>query len=123
MGGSGHLNDGLGDTESVMTPGGWSDYPRTAECEVCGKRGPVTRHHVVYRQHVRNYGGDQWDPANSMLVGDKFGRCTCHARHHAGGRGRIPMSKVPQAAVEFARALMGPAAAHYYFRRYYKEDR
>lgn len=118
------LHAGLGPTvDSVDSPGGWSDYPDVAECEVCGKRGPVTRHHVVYQQHVRNYKGDEWDPANSMLVGAKFGRCTCHARHHAGGEGRIPMSKVPESARQFAINLLGAAAAHYYFRRYYKEDR
>lgn len=99
----------------------WDDYPDYAKCEVCGKRGPVTRHHVVYRQHVRAYGGDQWDPANSMLVGDKFGRCTCHAQHHNPGVAarRIPIDKIPPSAVAFARALMGAHAATAYFRRYY----
>jgi hypothetical protein len=115
------LNEGLGVDEPTPEPYAWDVYPRVAKCEVCGKRGPVTRHHVVYRQHVRNYGGDQWDPANSMLVGDRYGNCTCHAQHHAGAR-RIPTSKVPAAALEFAVRLMGRHAAVAYFRRYYKED-
>lgn len=96
----------------------WDDYPRWGNCEACGKHGPVTRHHVVHRQHVRNWHGDEWDPRNSMLVGDKFGRCTCHASHHLASR-RIPLAKVPESALAFAVDLMGEHAAAAYFKRFY----
>jgi ribosomal protein S14 len=96
----------------------WDDYKRTGRCEVCGRWGPVTRHHVIHRQHVRAKHGDEWDPRNSMIVGDRYGRCACHVRHHAAAQ-RIPLQKVPAAALEFAVELLGVGGAAAYWTRYY----
>lgn len=46
--------------------------------------------------------------------------CECHARHHEpSGRRRLPLGKVPKAAVKFAVDLMGEDRAANYFSRHY----
>lgn len=98
----------------------WKE-PRWGRCRVCGAWGRILRHHVVYRQHVRRAGGDEWALTNSLDVG-ALGVCDCHARHHSGAA-RIPVSVLPPQAVDFARRLLGEAAAEVYMRRYYGGDR
>ena len=85
-------------------------------CEnpVCpGPGGLLALHHVVYRQHVRAEGGDQWDPANAMTL------CTaCHLGHHQRNR-ILPANYLPKSALRFAVELLGEGAAFEYFRRRY----
>lgn len=91
---------------------------RTGPCGVCGRRGRLLRHHVVYEQHVRREGGDPWDLRNALDVGRY---CDCHDAHHRSGPGRrpIPLAKVPEEAIAFAVDLLGEDRAVDYFRRYY----
>jgi 5-methylcytosine-specific restriction endonuclease McrA len=73
---------------------------------------PWNAHHVVYAQHVRLEGGDEWDVRNAMRL------CTdCHDRHHSGAR-RLAADVLPPAAVAFAHALLGERAIDY-LRTYY----
>jgi hypothetical protein len=52
-----------------------------------------------------------------MLLG-RF--CDCHERHHwPSGNGRLPLAKVPAAAIDFARRLMGDVRAEEYLGVYY----
>jgi hypothetical protein len=88
---------------------------RTGTCAICGRRGRVLRHHIVYEQHVRREGGDPWDLANALDVG---ARCLCHAKHHSGAE-RISLQLIPEVAMAFAVDLMGEDRAVDYFRRYY----
>lgn len=89
----------------------------SGRCEGCGRRGPLVRHHVVEEQDVRRYGGDPWDLRNAMELGRY---CRCHADHHApNGRGKLPLARVPRAAVEFAVLLVGEDRAVNYLRRHY----
>ena len=91
---------------------------RNGPCGVCGRRGRLLRHHVVYEQHVRNEGGDPWDLRNALDVGRY---CDCHDKHHRSGPGRvpIPLRKIPTEAYAFARELLGEDRADDYFGRYY----
>lgn len=89
--------------------------PRRGKCRVCGRRGRLLRHHVVYEQHVRNMGGDPWDLRNAMDVG---AHCDCHELHH-GGSARISAERLPEDAVRFAVRLMGRDRARAYIGRYY----
>jgi hypothetical protein len=75
------------------------------------------RHHVALEQHVRREGGDPWDQRNAMLLG-VF--CRCHGDHHApNGQRKLPLRKVPPAAVRFAVDLMGQDRAVEYLSRHY----
>lgn len=69
-------------------------------------------HHVVYRQHVRKAGGDEWDPRNALTLCAR-----CHLSHHRFGR-VFPLVLLPDVAIEFAFELLGPAAGIYLPRRY-----
>jgi hypothetical protein len=81
-------------------------------CQVCGGPADVA-HHVTTAQEVRRAGGDLWSPANSIALCE-----VCHIAHHNRTR-PIPLSAVPEAAVEFADELLGQPAADVYFTRYY----
>jgi hypothetical protein len=50
------------------------------------------------------------------------GKCDCHGRHHSGGEGRIPLGKVPRAALQATIELLGRGAATDYFKRRYRAD-
>lgn len=80
-----------------------------------GSRG-LSLHHIVYRQHVRRASGDVWDPRNALTLCD-----CCHLAHHRRGR-LIPTSVLPDAALDFAFELLGPAAFDYLTRRYGPPD-
>lgn len=87
-------------------------------CEGCGRRGKLLRHHVFREQDVRREGGDPWDQDNAMLLG--LYQCRCHLDHHApNGRKRLPLAKVPPAAVAFGVRLMGEDRAHDYLATHY----
>lgn len=97
----------------------WKTPPSTGKCEGCGSRGPRIRHHVFREQDVRREGGDPWDQANAMLLGLPF-VCSCHSWHHEpSGRRRLPLRKVPTAAIEFGVRLMGEDRAHDYLATHY----
>jgi hypothetical protein len=91
--------------------------PVYGECAVCGKRDRLVRHHVVLQQHVRALGADPWDLRNSILIGSGFA-CSCHRSHHVACR-RLPLDKVPDAAIVFAVLLLGEERAQDYLGRYY----
>jgi 5-methylcytosine-specific restriction endonuclease McrA len=84
-------------------------------CAVCGDRRGLKLHHIVYRQHVRRAGGDEWDPRNALAL------CVpCHAAHHSRQR-VLPVALLPPRALAFAAELLG-AAAENYFARYYIDE-
>lgn len=89
--------------------------PLFGRCECCGRPGRLLRHHVILEQHVRALDGDPWDLRNAIKLGV---HCRCHAQHHLAAA-RLPCSKVPAPAIEFASELLGPGPADLYFDRYY----
>jgi len=71
------------------------------------------RHHAVYRQRIREVGGDVQDARNCVVV------CgSCHAYHHAQSR-PLPLAALGDLVFEFASELLGPGAAYNYLRRRY----
>jgi hypothetical protein len=102
----------------------------------CGRRA-AQRHHVVYQQELRHIaaGRDSWapsffadygqpplpsllaEPANLVWVNSR-----CHYAHHDRSR-PFPLRRLPDGAIAFAFALMGPRAAIYLQRRYAGFDR
>jgi hypothetical protein len=96
----------------------WKTPPPNGKCEGCGRRGKRMRHHVVREQDVRRYGGDPWDQANQMLLGRHY-VCRCHDDHHApNGRKQLSRRRIPAAALDFARRLMGDDVETYLSRHY-----
>lgn len=90
---------------------------RGSVCVGCGGRcGPLVQHHIVTAQEVRRRGGAIWDPRNALTLG-----AYCHAQHHAHVQ-PIPLVYLPDAALEFAFELLGPAAFDYLGRRYGGDD-
>lgn len=78
---------------------------------ICGAR-PIDPHHVCYQQHLRAGGHPLWDPRDGMPL------CrSCHDSHHNGSR-RIPCSRLPDEALEFAFEILGAYASDYLARRY-----
>jgi hypothetical protein len=71
-------------------------------------------HHVVYRQHLRTYGLDQWDARDALrLCG------ICHAAHHARTK-VLPVRALTAKNLEFVfEVLQGEAIV--YLRRYYTD--
>jgi hypothetical protein len=92
---------------------------RSGRCAVCGRRGRVVFHHIITEQHVRREGGDPWDFRNALPLGVY---CRCHGRHH-NAHVRISMRVIPDAALVFARELMGEDRAIDYWCRYYGAER
>lgn len=86
-------------------------------CAVCDQPGRLIRHHVVLEQHVRAAGGAPYDLRNALPLG--YYACSCHRDHHHAVR-RLPLARVPPAAVEFAIELLGEPAAIDYLARYYR---
>lgn len=86
-------------------------------CRCCGKPGLLVRHHCVLEQHIRAIGGDPWDLRNGLLLGAGYS-CRCHRDHHAACR-RLPASKLPPEAIEFAIELLGAEQADAYIETYY----
>lgn len=77
---------------------------------LCGA-SPTDPHHVVYQQHLR---GEHplWDPRDGVPL------CRpCHEAHHNGSR-RVPCSRLPDEALEFAFEVLGAYASDYLTRRY-----
>jgi hypothetical protein len=78
----------------------------------CGQRS-CNQHHVVYRQHLRQYDGSVKDSRNLVWVA-----CSCHSRHHNGFK-RLHLYMLPDSVFEFAAELMGRGAAYEYLKRHY----
>jgi hypothetical protein len=106
-----------GRRSTPVAPGKRRDdwYSGDLVCAVCGNPR-ITRHHVTYEQEVRNRRGFIFDPANRLPL--------CHA-HHAGHHANdpLPLSIIPDAALEFAFELMGRYAYDYLRARYRGRDR
>lgn len=86
----------------------------SSRCERKGGQKIKALHHIVFRQHVENERGDEWDPRNAMTV------CpACHAAHHARVRLLLAVD-LPDSVFEFASELMGPGRAYNYLRRGYE---
>ena len=100
-----------------MTRKEWYNYKRVGPCESCGKRGYRQAHHVVRQQNLPKDLLN--DTRNRMLIGPMC----CHYGHSNYGVNdrRILYSKVPPAAVAFAKEVLGTGPALEYFRRYYRE--
>jgi hypothetical protein len=81
----------------------------------CGQRSAAL-HHVVYRQHLRQHGGDDKDPRNLVPVA-----FACHGGHHSGAA-RLRLRVLPDSAFEFARELLGAALAYEVLGRYYQGE-
>lgn len=89
----------------------WYGPPATA-CARCGQEHSLDPHHVVYAQHVEDYGGDIHDGTNQLAL------CRdCHAWTHR--EKRLPTLLIRDVTITFARDLLGPGAAYEYLRRYY----
>lgn len=59
----------------------------------------IHQHHVCYRQWVRD---PTWTGANINAPENLVPLClSCHGRHHSGHH-KIPLSRLPDAAVKFA---------------------
>lgn len=82
-------------------------------CE--GAATKLDEHHVVYRQHIRSHGGDEWNPRDALLL-----CAACHQSHHKRGR-VLPLVALRDENYEYAFELLGPAA-YDYLRRYYAGD-
>ncbi len=108
--------------ETPVEPGrrDWYAFPKHGRCEGCGKRGLRTAHHVVRQSDLP--AGYRWDVRNRMLLldGRNLVGCTCHEKHHNYGVNdlRIPLAKVPLAAILFAYEVKGLAAYDYLCQRY-----
>lgn len=88
---------------------------RGKTCVACGSRRYVQRHHVVKKQHVRNHGGDIWDPDNGLDVCDP-----CHDDHHQTRCLELRLLTEPN--LDFAFALLGAYAYDYLRREYSGND-
>lgn len=81
----------------------------------CGQRS-AHQHHAIYRQHLRQHGGDPKDTRN--LVPMAF---DCHFAHHSGAR-RLRLEALPDSVFEYAVELLGAGLAFETLGRYYAGD-
>jgi hypothetical protein len=81
----------------------------------CGQRA-VQRHHALYRQHLRQHGGDVKDERNLVWMA-----VSCHASHHSGAR-KLRLRDLPDSVFEFSRDLLGGGLAFELLGRYYAGD-
>jgi hypothetical protein len=80
-------------------------------CIGCGEAA-VQLHHVVYRQHLRRAGGDPSERVGMVPV------CLpCHAGQH--GTHPLLLVTLPDTAIDWAVATLGPGPAYNYLRRHY----
>lgn len=93
--------------------------PHRGDCEVCGRPGPLERHHAVLEQVIRRHRGDPWDLRWAIELGK---RCDCHEKHHSRGVNdrRIDFRYVPRPAVDLAIQTIGLGPAEIYFQRRYR---
>jgi hypothetical protein len=89
----------------VASARAWREAARAGICVMCGSRQGLHGHHVIRQQLLRglarrrelDYEELRWDRRNLLVVCERD-----HADHH-GALKRIPRSKLPAAAIEFAR--------------------
>lgn len=98
-----------------MSPRAWYG-PRATRCKVCGERRRTERHHVLKEQLVRREHGDIYALANRLDICSR-----CHGRHTSAVQ-RIELGMLPDAAFEFASALLGPGCAYNRLRAEYAGD-
>lgn len=69
---------------------------------MCGRPGRQDAHHVIPAKTLKKLGLHEhlWDPRNGIPLGR--GACHCHESHE-NRMHPIPLSKLPPAALEFAR--------------------
>ena len=94
--------------------------PRYGQCENCGLADPwpLHGHHVIARQVLARHGLPQWNAANRMNLCSR-----CHFEHEYGMENRrIPISRVPVRAVEWAVETLGEDVAVLYLDRHYAKD-
>lgn len=94
-----------------IAPPRWREAKQRG-CHLCQRR-TVAQHHVVYRQHVRQAGGDEWDPRNSMSL------CQPHHVDHHSRTDVIALASISQETWAFAQDTFGVGPAEMYFARYY----
>ena len=75
---------------------------------------------LVRAQVVRREGGDPWDLRNALDVGTEA-VCRCHARQHSAFQ-RIPLSRIPDAALDFIIELLGSERAALWLASHYSQD-
>jgi hypothetical protein len=91
-------------------------------CAVIGCRTrEFQAHHVIYEQHLKDNGLPRWDTQNALRL------CPLHhGRHHKryvdrNGKSFVLETRVlTDANIDYAFAVLGPAAADY-FRTYYAD--
>ena len=79
--------------------------PRYGRCENCGHLStePLHGHHVLSRQMIRRWGGNEWDPVWRMDLD-----ATCHFNHEFGQENRkIRRDRLPEAAMRATLDLLG----------------
>lgn len=95
----------------------WRGDPRR-RCRNPDCQRPFVRtktHHAVYRQHIQDERGDEWDPDDALNTCDD-----CHHRHHHDSNFKLPMRSLRPENIAFAaRLFKSKARAHSYFHRYY----
>lgn len=71
-------------------------------CAMCGRPGHCDSHHVIPAKTLKKLGLHEhlWDARNGLPLGR--GACHCHESHENRMR-PVPRSKLPEAALEFAR--------------------
>lgn len=89
-------------------------------CAACGATDSFDAHHVLYRQHLRDIGFDEWDARNALRLCDRYSRRRCHPRHHARGT-VVRLAVLTDENIDYAFEVLGPYAADY-LRRHYDGD-
>lgn len=78
---------------------------------------PLVAHHVVYQQHLRRFGGDAGDAANTISL------CVpCHMGKQHSQASPLPLSSLAPENIGFIYGLMGPGRAEVYLTRYYQPE-
>lgn len=74
----------------------------SGRCAMCGRPGHCDAHHVLPVKTLKKLGLHEhlWDSRNGLALGR--GACHCHEAHENRMR-PVPRSKLPEAALEFAR--------------------
>jgi hypothetical protein len=70
----------------------------------------------LYRQHVRQHGGNLKDKRNLVPVA-----FSCHMAHHSGAK-RFLLADLPDSVYEYAAELLGAGLAFETLGRYYAGD-
>jgi hypothetical protein len=91
----------------------WQGKCQHPRCE--NPQGAWHSHHIIYEQVVTREGGDKYDVRNAL----RLCHPKCHLDRQHGQQDPVPMSAIPDEAIEFAVELMGIGKTINYFERYY----